>query len=150
MRKPDKAVLQQTAHVALGVAILVALMLGVYAIVGALSLSAVLGGVYTGALGVANFFIMGLMVQGITERAAEKERDEEELAALTLEMNNRMKLSYNARMIALFALLVLGIAVFHFDALACIIAAIFPSVVIRVLQIMEAKKAPVSEGSEKL
>ena len=150
MRKPDKAVLQQTAHVALGVAILVALMLGVYAIVGALSLSAVLGGIYTGALGVANFFIMGLMVQGITERAAEKERDEEELAALTLEMNNRMKLSYNARMIALFALLVLGIAVFHFDALACIIAAIFPSVVIRVLQIMEAKKAPVSEGSEKL
>ena len=63
-------------------------------------------------------------------------------------MQNRMKLSYNMRMIALFGLLVLGIAVFKFDALATILPSVFPSIVIRVLQIMEARKAPVSEGSE--
>ena len=51
-------------------------------------------------------------------------------------------------MIALFALLVLGIAVFHFDALASILAALFPSVVIRVLQILEARKAPETKGSD--
>ena len=50
----------------------------------------------------------------------------------------------------LLPLLVLGIAVFKFDPLATILAAIFPSIVIRVLQIAEAKKAPASEGSEQL
>lgn len=150
MRKPDKTVLGQTARVALGVIAMVAVMLAIYAILGKLRLPVVLGGVYAGALGVANFFVMGLMVQGITERMAEKQRSDEEIADLTLQMSNRMKLSYNLRMIALFALLTLGIAVLHFDALATILAAVFPSIVIRVLQIVEAKKPPVSEGSEEL
>ena len=150
MRKPDKAVLTQTARVAAGVAALVALMLIVYAIIGRLIWPVVAGGVYAGALGIANFFVMGLMVQSIADRMAEKQRSEQEIAELTQQMSNRMKLSYNMRMIALFALLVLGIAVFKFDPLATILAAIFPSIVIRVLQIAEAKKAPASEGSEQL
>ena len=92
---------------------------------------------------------MGLTVQGVTNRAAERERTEQELADLTIEMKNRMKLSYNVRMIALFALLVLGIAVFKFDPLATILPVVFPTIVIRVLQIMEARRPSVSEGSEK-
>lgn len=148
MKKPDRAVLAQTSRLALGVGAMVAVMLAVYAVLGRLSLNVVLGALYAGALGVANFFVMGLMVQGITDRVAEKQRTEEEIAAMTLEMSNRMKLSYNVRMIALFGLLVLGIAVFHFDALATILAALFPSVVIRVLQFMEARKAPEAKGSE--
>ena len=149
MRKPDRAVLVQTARVAAGVAALVALMLIVYAIIGRLSLSVVAGGVYAGALGILNFFIMGLMVQSITERMAEKERSEQEIADMSLQMQNRMKASYNMRMIALFGLLVLAIAVFHFDALATILPSIFPSIVIRVLQIAEAKKAASApKGSE--
>lgn len=150
MKKPDKAVRTQTAHVALGVAAMVAVMLVVYAILGRLKAPVILGAAYAGALGVINFFVMGLMVQGITDRVAEKQRTEEEIADLSIQMRNRMKLSYNLRMIALFALLVLGIAVFKFDALATILAALFPSIVIRILQIAEAKKAPASEGSEKL
>ena len=149
MRKPDRAVLTQTARVAAGVAALVALMLIVYAAIGRLSAPVALGGVYAGALGVLNFFVMGLMVQSITERMAEKERTEQEIADMSLQMQNRMKASYNLRMIALFALLVLGIAVFKFDPLATILPSVFPSVVIRILQIAEAKKkAPASEGSE--
>ena len=149
MRKPDRAVLTQTAHMALGVAAMVAVMLAVYAVLGRFSLSVLGGGLYAGALGVANFFIMGLMVQSITDRAAERQRTEEEITALSLEMKNRMKLSYNLRMIALFALLVLGIAVFKFDPLSTILPIVFPTVVIRVLQIMEARRPSVSEGSEK-
>ena len=148
MKKPDRAVLTQTSRLALGVAAMVAVMLAVYAVLGRLSLNVALGALYAGALGVANFFVMGLMVQGITDRVAEKQRTEEEIAAMTLEMSNRMKLSYNVRMIALFGLLVLGIAVFHFDALATIIPSVFPSIVIRVLQIIEARKAPEAKGSE--
>ena len=146
MRKPDGAVLKQTARVAAGVAALVALMLVVYAIIGRLSLPVVDGGVYSGLLGVLNFFVMGLMVQSITERMAEKERTEQEIADMSLQMQNRMKASYNLRMVALFALLVLGIAVFKFDALATILPSVFPSIVIRILQIAEARKA--SKGSE--
>ncbi len=146
MRKPDGAVLKQTARVAAGVAALVALMLVVYAIIGRLSLPVVAGGVYSGLLGVLNFFVMGLMVQSITERMAEKERTEQEIADMSLQMQNRMKASYNLRMVALFALLVLGIAVFKFDALATILPSVFPSIVIRILQIAEARKA--SKGSE--
>ena len=150
MKKPDRAVRTQTARVALGVAALVALMLIVYAVIGRLSGPVVLGGVYAGLLGVLNFFIMGLMVQSITERMAEKERSEQEIADMSIQMQNRMKISYNMRMIGLFALLVLGIAVFRFDPLATILPSVFPSIVIRLLQIAEAKKAPASEGSEEL
>ncbi len=149
MKKPDSTVLNQTARVALGVAVLVALMLAVYAVIGRLSAAVVCGGLYSGALGVLNFFAMGLVVQGITDRMAEKQRTEEEIAELSVQMKNRMRLSYNVRMIALFALLALGIAAFHFDALASILAALFPSVIIRILQIAEAKKAKAAEGSEK-
>ena len=148
MKKPDKAVLTQTARVALGVAALIAVMLIVYAVIGRLKPPVVFGALYSGALGVLNFFVMGMMVQGVADRMAERERSEEEIAELSLQMQNRMKLSYNIRMIALFALLVLGIAVFHFDPLASILAALFPSVVIRVLQIMEARKASDAKGSD--
>ena len=148
MKKPDNAVLTQTAHVALGVLALVAVMLAVYAVIGRLTPPVIFGALYSGALGVANFYVMGMMVQSVADRMAERERSEDEIAALSLQMQNRMRLSYNMRMIALFALLVLGIAVFHFDALASILAALFPSIVIRVLQIVEAKRAPEIKGSD--
>ena len=147
--KPESAVRRETVRVAAGVFALVAAMLIVYAIAGKFSAPVLLGGVYTGLLTVVNFFIMGLTVQGVTNRAAERERTEQELADLTLEMKNRMKLSYNIRMIALFALLVVGIAVFKFDPLATILPVVFPTVVIRVLQIMEARRPSVTEGSDK-
>ena len=147
--KPDSAVRRETARVAAGVFALVAAMLLIYAIIGKFSPPVLLGGVYTGLLTVANFFIMGMTVQGIANRAAEKERSEQEIADLTIEMKNRMKLSYNMRMIALFALLVLGIAVFKFDPLATILPVVFPTIVVRVLQIMQARRPDLSKGSEK-
>lgn len=147
--KPDSAVRRETARVAAGVFALVAAMLLIYAIIGKFSPPVLLGGVYTGLLTVANFFIMGLTVQGITDRAAEKERNEQEIADLTIEMKNRMKLSYNMRMIALVALLVLGIAVFKFDPLATILPVLFPTIVVRILQIAQARRPDLSKGSEK-
>lgn len=150
MRKPDRTVLVQTGRLALGMAAMAAVMLIVYAILGKLSRAVVLGALYSCALGVANFFVMGMMVQGITDRVAEKQRSEEEIADLSLQMSNRMKLSYNLRMIALFALLVLGITVFKFDPLATILPALFPSIVIRLLQIAEARRPSQSKGSEEI
>ena len=147
--RPDRAVRRETLRVAAGVFALVAVMLAVYAVLGKLTAKVALGGIYTGALTVLNFFIMGLTVQGVTDRAAEKPRNEQEMADLTIEMKNRMKLSYNMRMIGLLALIVVGLAVFKFDPLATILPVLFPTIVIRILQIMEARRPSVSEGSEK-
>ena len=147
--RPDSAVRRQTARVAVGVFALVAVMVAVYAIIGRFSARVLLGGVYTGILVCVNFFIMGLTVQSVTNTAAERERTEEELQELTVQMKTKMKLSYNLRMIALFVLLVVGIAVLKLDPLATILPVVFPTIVIRVLQIMEAKRPTVSEGSEK-
>ena len=146
--KPDRTVVHETVRVALGVFALVAVMLAVYAAIGRFSPGVLFGGLYSGALGVLNFFVMGMMVQGVTERMAEKERTEQEIADLSIQMQNRMRISYNLRMTALFALLVVGIAVLHFDALATILPSIFPSIVIRLMQITGARKAPDSKGSE--
>ena len=147
--KPDRTVLQQTGRLAAGIGILVAVMLAVYAILGKISPQVLGGALFTGALGVANFFAMGLTVQGITDRAAEKQRDEAELAEFSKQMENRMRLSKNLRMIALFGLIVVGIKVFGFEPLASILPVAFPTVVIRVLQIIDIKKSSAVEGSEK-
>ena len=146
--KPDRNVLVQTAHVALGVLVMAAAMFIVYAVIGKFTAGVALGGLYTSLLTVLNFFTMGLTIQGITERAAEKRRDEDEMAAFTKQMEARMKLSRNLRMIALVGLIALGIAVFRFEPLPTILPIVFPSIVIRVLQIIEVKKTSQSKGSE--
>ena len=147
--KPDRMVARQTGRLAAGVAILVAVMLAVYAILGRFSPAVLGGGLFTGMLGVATFFVMGLTVQNIAGRAAEKQRDDAELAAFSRQMENRMRLSRNVRMIALFALIVVGIRLFGFDALASILPIAFPTIVIRALQIIDIRRSSVSEGSDK-
>jgi hypothetical protein len=117
-------------------------------VIGKLKPPVVFGALYSGALGILNFYVMGMMLQGIADRMAERQRTEQEIADLSLQMQNRMRVSYNLRMTAMFALLVLGITVFHFDPLASILAALFPSIVIRILQIVEARKAPETKGSD--
>ena len=58
MKKPDNAVLTQTARVALGVGIFVAVMLAIYAVTGKLKPPVVFGALYSGALGILNFYVM--------------------------------------------------------------------------------------------
>ena len=146
--KPDREVLRETGRLAVGVLIMALVMLGVYAVLGRLSAAVALGGLYTSLLTVVNFFLMGLTVQGITGRAAEKQRDEQEMAAISKEMENRMKFSRSMRMVGLFGLIVLGITVFKFEALPTILPIVFPTVVIRVMQIIDMKSSG-SKGSEK-
>ena len=146
--KPDREVLRETGRLAVGVLIMALVMLGVYAVLGRLSAAVALGGLYTSLLTVVNFFLMGLTVQGITGRAAEKQRDEQEMAAFSKEMENRMKFSRSMRMVGLFGLIVLGITVFMFEALPTILPIVFPTVVIRVMQIIDMKSSG-SKGSEK-
>ena len=146
--KPDREVLRQTGRVAAGTFVMTAVMLAVYAIIGRFSAGVALGGIYTSTLAVLNFFAMGLTVQGIASRAAEEQRDEQELQAFSKQMESRMQLSRNGRMIALLALIVVGIRAFGFDPLASILPILFPTVVIRILQIIDIKRDSSSKGSE--
>lgn len=147
--RPDREVVRQTARVAIGTFAMVALMIAVYAILGRLSGGVVLGGLYTGALTVANFFVMGMAVQGIATCAAEKQRDEQELQAFSKQMEARMRLNRSGRMVVLLLLVIVGIRFLGFDPLATILPVAFPTVVIRVLQIIDIKRESSSKGSEK-
>lgn len=143
--KPQRAVLRETGRIAAGVAALVAVMLGVYAVVGQFNARVLLGGVYSGVLAVANFFFMGLTIQSITDEAGERQRTDQEIEALTTRMKARMQTSSTIRKFALLALLVLGITVFKFDALATLLPILFPRLVILFLQITGKTT---SKGSE--
>ena len=141
--------LRQTGRVAIGTFIMAGIMIAVFALIGRFSPGVAWGGLYTSLLTVLNFFTLGLTVQGIAGKAAEKERSDEEMEALTLQMDTKMKLSRNARTIGLLVLIIVGIRVFHFPALPTIIPIIFPAVVVRVVQIIEIKTSNASKGSEK-
>lgn len=138
--KPQKFVLKETGHIAAGVFSMVAIMLIIYGIIGKFSIAALLGGIYTGLLAVANFFIMGLTVQSIAERASEENRTEEQLQEMTKHMKAKMQLSYNGRMIAMFALVVVGIAVLDFDPLATLLPLVFPRITIAIMGFLSNAK----------
>jgi len=144
--KPQKTVVRETVRIAIGVFAMVAVMLAVYGIIGKFSQGVLWGGLYTGALAVLNFFIMGLTVQSVAETAAEKERTDEEMENLKKRMKAKMQLSYSYRMIFVFAMVIIGISVFKFDALATILPLVFPRFVITALNL---KGSSSSKGSAK-
>lgn len=133
--KPQKAVIHETVRIAVGVFAMVAVMIAVYAVIGKFRMNVLLGGLYTGLVTVMNFFIMGLTVQSVAEKAAEKERTEEEMESLKKRMKAKMQVSYSYRMIFMFAMVIIGITVFEFDALATILPLVFPRFVITVLNL---------------
>lgn len=133
--KPQKAVIHETVRIAVGVSAMVAVMIAVYAVIGKFRTNVLLGGLYTGLVTVMNFFIMGLTVQSVAEKAAEKERTEEEMESLKKRMKAKMQVSYSYRMIFMFAMVIIGITVFEFDALATILPLVFPRFVITVLNL---------------
>lgn len=123
--KPQETILRETKRIAVGVALLLAVMLGVYALLGRLSLAVALSGAMGAAYAVFNFFLLGMTVQKVSELREENE----ELAKA------QMKNSYHTRMILMILLVVIAFAVPFLDALACMIPMLFPRVTILVLQL---------------
>ena len=132
--KPQKAVVRETVHIAIGTFALVAVMLAVFAALGAFDISVLLGGLWGGAIAVVNFFALGMTVQSSVQ-GIQSEDD-----AASKRAKAKMQLSYSLRMLAEFALAVLGIAVFHFNAVACVLPLVFPRVVIMVLHLRQRRE----------
>lgn len=91
-----KIVYKETAVVAIGVAICVAIMLAVFALLGAFDRSVLLGGIIGGVLTVANFFFMAVG----TALAADKAENQDVKGGKAV-----ISSSYALRMVLLFVLM---------------------------------------------
>ena len=70
-----KFVYQQTGTVACGVGLCVALMIGIFALVGAFDLTVLWGGLLGGLLSVGNFFFMALVATVASDKAVAQDVD---------------------------------------------------------------------------
>lgn len=64
-----KFILQKTALIALGQALCVAVMIGVFALLGYFDRSVLLGGIFGGVIAIGNFFVMAVCADLAADRA---------------------------------------------------------------------------------
>ncbi len=91
-----KFVLKETGIVALGQAICVGLMIGVFALLGKFDTSVWLGGIAGGTLAVANFFFMAISAAVASEKAVNQDVKGGQLT---------MRLSYIVRLAVIYVIL---------------------------------------------
>jgi hypothetical protein len=91
-----KFVIKETAIVALGQALCVGIMLGIFALLGKFDTSVWLGGIVGGVLAVANFFFMAISASVASEKAVNQDVKGGQLT---------MRLSYMVRLAVIFIIL---------------------------------------------
>lgn len=91
-----KFVLKETGIVALGQSICVALMIGIFALLGKFDTAVWLGGIAGGVLAVANFFFMAIAATVASEKAVNQDVKGGQLT---------MRLSYMLRLAVIFVIL---------------------------------------------
>lgn len=111
-----KILLQQTAVIALGQLLCVAVMTGIFAVLGKLDSRVVLGGLVGAAVSTANFFIMALFAN----RAGDKAQQQDVAGGQKL-----IQLSYIGRLIGIFAVLALCAKSGHFHVLTLVLPLAF-------------------------
>ncbi len=118
-----KFILRETGLLALGQLICVAAMAGLFALLGYLDYTVVLGGILGAVIAVGNFFLMAIASNAAADRAAEQDVKGGKAA---------IKASYTLR------LLVIGVLLFvlaksghcHIIALACPLFFVFPIITV--------------------
>lgn len=123
-------VLRETGIVAAGEAVCIALMLGVYALLGRFSMAVLLGGAVGGVLATANFFLMAVS----TSLAADKAEQQNVKGGQLLIRN-----SYMLRLVVLFALLFLCAKSGWFDLFALVLPLVFVRPTITVVEFFRKK-----------
>ena len=151
--KVDAAVKKTTMQIGAGVLLGTAVMLGVYAVLGRLDYTVVLGGLLGAVAATGNFFLMGLAVQQAAADTAanidiseEEDSDEPESGTesstgvskkpLTEEgkrMKKRIQASYSLRMGLLILLALCAALLPCFDVIAFAIPLVLPRIVISLL-----------------
>ena len=143
--KANRQLIKYTGLIALGVLALTAVMFIIYAALGRFSASVLAGGLYTGVVAVANYFVMGLTLMRVTDRVGERARSDEEIERLSAQMSARVKGVTTLRQLGMLVLVVIGLAVFRFEPLPTILPIAFPGLTALALQFIERAS---SKGSE--
>ncbi len=120
-----KVVLRETGIIAIGEAIGVALMYGVFAIIGKFDLAVLLGGLAGGILSILNFFFMAVNLDGATKKAVNQE---------VKQGKSMVRSSYMLRLLMIFALLFVLVKSGLCNAFACVIPFVFVRITITVAE----------------
>ena len=127
MVKVDKVILKETKYIALWVIIFSLIMEAVFLIINKWDYTVLLGNLLSGAVGVLNFFLMGLGVQKAVMQ-------EEKEAKQTMKVSNLM------RMFLIFVTVVVGVTVSVFNNWAVIIPIFFPRIAILLRPLFDKRK----------
>jgi hypothetical protein len=112
MLKINQTVWRETRYIAVWVLILSALMQAVFLIIQQWEISVLWGNLLSAALAIGNFLLLGVTVQQAVEK---QEKDARSL----------MRMSQSLRMLLMFAVLAIGVALPIFNTWACIIPVFF-------------------------
>jgi hypothetical protein len=132
MRGVDPIVKRETEYIVVGMLVLGALMQSVFVVIGRWDVSVLLGNVLSAAALVGNFFAMALAVQKAVAQ-------EEKQAKRTMQLSNAV------RMLAMSALLAVGVLLPAFNTWAVVIPFAFPHLIVAVRPALERMK-PNKEG----
>ena len=130
MTESRKIVWNQTARIAIGEAVCLVLMYGVYALLQRLALPVILGGLVGAVLAVGNFFFMAV----IATLAADKAEAQDVAGGQKL-----MKGSYPIRLLVLAAVLILCARSGWFDVLALALPLLFVRPILTIFEFFKKK-----------
>lgn len=140
---PQRAVLVETGHIAIGTGILCAAMLGVFAVLGYFEWLVLLGAAIGFLTAVGNFFFMAYNVQRVTHGLDAEEKDAMKRAKA------KMKMSYSKRLCGMMVIMGVSIKFLNANWIACLAPLLFPRVTIMVMQLKtELEKKFKAKGSE--
>ena len=120
--KLSPAILKETKHIALGVLVGDVVMIAVFTILKKLDYTVFLGALLGSAAAVLNFFVMGVRAQ--------KAMEDPDRARIIIQR------SYTTRMLCMVAVMALGVAAPCFHTVAVVLPFLFPSVAIKVMQLL--------------
>ncbi len=132
MTESRKIALQQTLQIAIGEAVCLGIMYGVYALVHKLAWPVVLGGLIGAVLAVANFFFMAVVATLAADKAEAQDVEGGQ---------KMMKSAYPIRILILAGVLVVCAASGYFDVLALALPLLFVRPVIMILGFFGKKGA---------
>lgn len=130
MEFPKYSIWKETGIMALGQALCVAVMVGIFALLGKYDISVLLGGIVGGILGIAYFMSMVICANIATKKALEQ--DIKGGQAL-------MQMSYTLRMVGLFGALALCALTKQFNLLALALPIVFVRPIMDVADLIRRK-----------
>lgn len=119
---------KQTGKMSIGVLIMTALMIGVFAAFGKFDYKVVTGGFLGALVTIANYFFLAFSVDRISDK--DNVKDGQSL----------MKISYFARLVVIGITIFIAIKIPIFNYIATAIPFLFPRVVIVVIQLFDIRK----------